>query len=85
MVCLYIQYCMYAFCSIVYNASTKPSVVALSDQELFVNWKRPPRLLGHLVRYDLIVNGEVVYGGTDTKYTVKSLTNCQKYEVIVSY
>ena len=68
-----------------YNATSKPSVVVLSDQELFVTWQRPARLLGRLVRYDLIVNSEVVYSGTDTKYTVKSLTGGEMYEVMVSF
>ena len=68
-----------------YNATSKPSVVVLSDQELFVTWQRPACLLGRLIRYELIVNGEKVYSGTDTKYTIKSLTGGEMYDIMVSF
>lgn len=56
-----------------YNATSRPSVVVLSDQEVFVTWQKPLRLSGQLLRYELIVNGEVMYSGIDTKYTMKTL------------
>lgn len=59
-------------------------MVVLSDQEVFVTWQKPLRLSGQLIRYELTVNGTVVYSGIDTKYTVKALTPGETYEFVVS-
>ena len=60
-------------------------MVVLSDQEVFVTWQKPLHLSGQLIRYELNVNGTVVYSGIDTKYTVKALTPDETYEFVVSY
>ena len=70
---------------LVYNATSKPSVVVLSDQEIFVKWQKPLHLSGQFIRYELSVNGKVMYSGVDTKYTVKTLTADHAYEFVVSY
>ena len=68
-----------------YNATSRPSVVVLSDQEVFVTWQKPLRLSGQLVQYELIVNGKVMYSGIDTKYTMKTLNADETYEFMVSF
>lgn len=70
---------------LVYNATSKPSVVVLSDQEVFVSWQKPLHLTGQLVQYEVNVNGKVMYSGVDTKCTVKALTADETYEFVVSY
>ena len=60
-------------------------MVVLSDQEVFVTWQKPLHLSGQLIRYELNVNGTVVYSGIDTKHTVKALTPGETYEFVVSY
>ena len=68
-----------------YNATSRPSVAVLSNQEVFVTWKKPLRLSGQLIRYELIVNGKVMYSGIDTKYTMKTLNADETYEFMVSF
>lgn len=58
-------------------------MVVLSDQEVFVTWQKPLRLSGQLIRYELNVNGKVIYSGIDTKYTLKGLTADETYEFLV--
>lgn len=60
-------------------------MVVLSDQEVFVTWQKPLHLSGQLIRYELNVNGKVMYSGIDTNYTVKTLTADKTYEFKVSY
>lgn len=72
------------FCCSVYNATSRPSVAVLSDQEVFVTWQKPLHLSGQLMRYELSVNGTTVYSGIDTKYTVKGLTPDATYNFMVS-
>jgi len=69
---------------LVYNATSRPSVVVLSDQEVFVTWQKPLHLCGQLIRYELNVNDKIMYSGVDTKYTVKALTADEIYEFVVS-
>lgn len=59
-------------------------MVVLSDQEVFVTWQKPLHLSGELIEYELIVDGKVVYSGTDTKYSVKALRGDKTYEFVVS-
>ena len=75
---------MHNFC-LAYNATSRPSVVVLSDQEVFVTWQKPLRLSGQLIRYELIANGKVMYSGIDTKYTIKTLNADECYEFMVSF
>lgn len=70
---------------LVYNATSRPSVVVFGNQEVFITWQKPLHLSGQLIRYELNVNGKVVYSGVDTKYTVKTLAADEMYEFVVSY
>ena len=69
----------------VYNATSRPSVVVLSDQEVFITWQKPLHLSGDLLHYELNINGKVIYSGLDTNYTVKTLGADETYEFMVRF
>ena len=65
------------------HAPSKPEVFVLGRKELQVSWKSPEVPLGRISRYDLSVNGEVVYSGTDLYYSVRRLKPDTEYIFMV--
>ena len=52
--------------------------------ELHVSWKPPEVPLGRISRYDLLMDGEAVYSGTELHYTVHRLQPNTEYSFQVS-
>ena len=51
--------------------------------ELHVSWKPPEVPLGRISRYDLLMDGEVVYSGTDLHHTARRLRPDKEYTFVV--
>ena len=52
--------------------------------EIHITWKPPEVPQGKLTRYDLSMNGEVIYAGTDLHFTAIRLKPDTEYVFIVS-
>lgn len=65
------------------HAPSKPEIVVRGRHEIHVTWKPPEVPLGRINRYDLVVNGEVVYSGMDLHYTARRLRPDTEYVFVV--
>ncbi|XP_074654877.1 uncharacterized protein LOC141908654 [Tubulanus polymorphus] len=66
------------------HAPAKPNVSVLGRHEVHVSWDTPENPLGKINRYDLSVNGKVVYSGTDLAFNVRRLNPDTEYTFMVS-
>ncbi|KAK3087329.1 hypothetical protein FSP39_004729 [Pinctada imbricata] len=65
------------------HAPSKPHVQVLGRNELHITWDSPEVPLGRITRYDLLMNGKIIYSGTDLSYTVRRLTPDTEYSFVV--
>ena len=65
------------------HAPAKPEVTVRGRNELHVSWKPPENPLGKTTRYDVRLNGEVMYSGMDLHYVVRRLKPDTEYVVTV--
>ena len=65
------------------HAPAKPDVSVRGRCELHVTWHPPVAPLGRITRYDLAVDGEIVYSGTDLQYTIRRLKPDTDYTLTV--
>ncbi|KAJ8038844.1 Usherin [Holothuria leucospilota] len=61
------------------HAPGKPSLTVLGRSEIQVTWAPPDNPLGRLHRFELTLNGKVIYSGRDLSYTVRRLTPDTEY------
>lgn len=66
------------------HAPSKPEVTVRGRNEMHVAWKAPEVPLGRITRYDVTMNGEVIYSGTDLHYVARRLKPDTDYTFIVS-
>ena len=66
------------------HCPSKPDVLVRGRSEMHISWKPPEVPQGKLTRYDLAMNGDVIYSGTDLHYTVLRLRPDTEYTFIVS-
>ncbi|XP_071822015.1 uncharacterized protein [Apostichopus japonicus] len=61
------------------HAPSKPSLTVLGRSEIQVTWAPPDNPLGRLHRFELTLNGKVIYSGRDLSYNVRRLTPATDY------
>ena len=66
------------------HAPSKPHVQVLGRNELHVTWEPPEVPLGRITRYDVLMNGKIIYSGTELSYAVRRLTPDTEYSFVVS-
>ncbi|XP_078687513.1 uncharacterized protein LOC144919797 isoform X2 [Branchiostoma floridae x Branchiostoma belcheri] len=65
------------------HAPEKPSLTVQGRHEVFATWDLPEVLLGRLTKFELHVNGKIVYSGTDRSFKVTRLKPDTDYSVTV--
>ncbi|XP_066293639.1 uncharacterized protein [Branchiostoma lanceolatum] len=65
------------------HAPEKPSLTVQGRHEVFATWDLPEVLLGRLSKFELHVNGKIVYSGTDRSFKVTRLKPDTDYSVTV--
>ncbi|XP_048773172.1 uncharacterized protein LOC125678626 isoform X3 [Ostrea edulis] len=65
------------------HAPSKPHVQVLGRNELHITWEPPEVPLGRITRYDVLMNGKIIYSGTDLSYTVRRLTPDTEYSFVI--
>nr|XP_022325273.1 uncharacterized protein LOC111125594 isoform X4 [Crassostrea virginica] len=65
------------------HAPSKPHVQVLGRNELHVTWEPPEVPLGRITRYDVLMNGKIIYSGTELSYAVRRLTPDTEYSFVV--
>ncbi|XP_041370991.1 uncharacterized protein LOC121384598 [Gigantopelta aegis] len=65
------------------HAPSRPQVHVLGRNEIHVSWGPPEVPLGRITRYDVVMNGRVVYSGTDLSFTTRRLTPDTDYTFII--
>ena len=66
------------------HSPSKPEVLVRGRSEIYVSWRSPEVPQGKLNRYDLLMNGDVIYSGTDLHHTALRLRPDTEYTFIVS-
>ncbi|KAI2664213.1 Usherin [Labeo rohita] len=66
------------------HAPSALAVVVLGRHELQINWGAPVAPLGRLFKYELSLNGCVVYLGTERSYTARRLSTNTSYTCVVT-
>ncbi|KAK2911470.1 hypothetical protein Q8A67_003603 [Cirrhinus molitorella] len=66
------------------HAPSALAVVVLGRHELQINWGAPVAPLGRLFKYELSLNGCVVYLGTERSYTARRLSANTAYTCVVT-
>lgn len=66
------------------HAPSKPQLMAMGRSEIGVTWNPPEVPLGRINRYDVIMNGKVIYSGTDLYCTARQLQANTEYTFFVS-
>lgn len=66
------------------HAPSAVTVVVLGRHELQINWGAPVAPLGRLFKYELSLNGCVVYLGTERSYTACRLSANTAYTCVVT-
>ena len=66
------------------HAPARPVVSVLGRNEVFISWEAPENPLGKINRYDLTINGKVVYSGTEMNFTAHRLSPDTEYSFTVS-
>lgn len=56
----------------------------LGRNELHITWEPPEVPLGRITRYDVLMNGKIIYSGTELSHTVRRLTPDTEYSFVVS-
>lgn len=65
------------------HAPSKPHVQVLGRNELHITWEPPEVPLGRITRYDVLMNGKIIYSGTELSHTVRRLTPDTEYSFVV--
>ena len=66
------------------HAPSRPEVSVRGRCELFVSWKPPPVPMGRINRYDLSMDGNCIYSGTDLHFCVCRLKPDTEYTFLVN-
>ncbi|XP_064616049.1 LOW QUALITY PROTEIN: uncharacterized protein LOC135480207 [Liolophura sinensis] len=66
------------------HAPGKPDVSVMGRNEINVSWKPPEVPLGRITRYDLTMNGKLIYSGTDLSYGARRLVPDTEYAFVVT-
>jgi hypothetical protein len=59
-------------------------VTVLGRHALAVSWRAPEVPLGRITRYDVLMNGAVIYSGTDLNCVAQRLKPDTEYKFLVS-
>jgi hypothetical protein len=65
------------------HAPSKPDVTVRGRNEMNVSWKAPEVPLGRISRYEVVMNGEVIYSGMDLHYIARRLKPDTEYSFMV--
>ncbi|KAL3870808.1 hypothetical protein ACJMK2_038848 [Sinanodonta woodiana] len=65
------------------HAPSKPNIHVLGRNEIHLSWDPPEVPLGRFNRFDILMNGKVIYSGTDLNFTVRRLTPDTEYTFVV--
>ncbi|GFR92056.1 usherin [Elysia marginata] len=66
------------------HAPSKPHVQVLGRNEVHVSWEPPEVPMGRITRYDVSMNGKIIYSGTDLSVGARRLTPDTEYTFIVT-
>ncbi|XP_060068103.1 uncharacterized protein LOC132548269 [Ylistrum balloti] len=66
------------------HAPSKPHVQVIGRNEIHITWDPPEVPLGRITRYDLIMNSQCIYSGTDLSFTARRLTPDTEYAITVT-
>ncbi|GFO49572.1 usherin, partial [Plakobranchus ocellatus] len=66
------------------HAPSKPHVQVLGRNEVHVSWDPPEVPMGRITRYDVSMNGKIIYSGTDLSVGARRLTPDTEYTFIVT-
>ncbi|CAG5115519.1 unnamed protein product, partial [Candidula unifasciata] len=66
------------------HAPSKPQVQVLGRSEVHVSWEPPQLPLGRITRYDVSMNGKIIYSGTELSCSVHRLTPDTEYCFVVT-
>ncbi|KAK3601002.1 hypothetical protein CHS0354_008111 [Potamilus streckersoni] len=65
------------------HAPSKPNIHVLGRNEIHLSWDPPEVPLGRFNRFDILMNGKIIYSGTDLNFTVRRLTPDTEYTFVV--
>ncbi|XP_030853426.1 uncharacterized protein LOC581522 isoform X3 [Strongylocentrotus purpuratus] len=65
------------------HAPSKPTLTARGRSQIHVTWAPPDYPLGRIYRFEVTMNGKVVYSGRELSFTVKNLTPNTEYSFTV--
>ncbi|BFZ20443.1 hypothetical protein BsWGS_23482 [Bradybaena similaris] len=66
------------------HSPSKPQVQVLGRSEVHVSWEPPQLPQGRITRYDVSMNGKVIYSGTELSCSVHRLTPDTEYTFVVT-
>ncbi|OWF39496.1 Usherin [Mizuhopecten yessoensis] len=66
------------------HAPSKPHVQVIGRNEIHITWDPPEVPLGRITRYDVIMNSQCIYSGTDLSFTARRLTPDTEYAITVT-